>query len=844
MKAISAALALLLLFAGVQAVAGGAVPDIWWQQLLGGSDWEGIFSADRTADGGYVLLGGSSSSQSGDVAGTSHGGADFWLVKLDGVGAIEWQRLLGGSGDDDGFSVRQTSDGGYILLGYSDSSQSGDVTGVSHGGGDLWVVKTDAYGTIQWQQLFGGSGWEGTGQAGDYSVQQTSDGGYVLCGFSASSASGDVNGVNHGGTDYWVVKLSGTGGIQWQRLLGGSGDDRAASVQRASDGGYVVCGYSRSSANGDVTGTSHGTDDVWLVKLTAAGTTQWQRLLGGALGEGANSIQQTSDGGFVILGGTPTSQSGDVTGLPHGSCDCWVVKVTSLGEIEWQRLLGGSNWDSGISVRQAPDGGYLLLCDTFSSQSGDVTGTNLGVNDLWVVKLSGTGSLQWQRLLGGTGYEATAAVLPTADGGCVVTGISASSVSGDVTGTGHGDCDAWVVRMGPPLVPAFTATPVTGLSPLTVQFTDTSNPAPTTWHWDFGDGQTSATQSPSHSFANAGTYTVTLTVTYEGGVTRSVTKTNLVAVNQSLHAAYTVGSRIGYAPYTAVFTDQTTGNPTTWLWEFGDGQTSTAKSPAHTYAARGNYTVRLTVTNPYDTRTATKTDYIRVLALWNGLVRVEAEDYDYDHPTEGVGYHDTTAGNSGGAYRSEDVDIEAISSTMKLGYAVTDVAEGEWTRYWVTSPAPYEYDFPLSLRLSGWAAGQRITVSAVGTGDSVDMAVPDTGQASTYALANATLRLEPGANIVRLTYHGSAMNVDYFTLDPSGVMPIKQLPGVSIAPLSLKLIGKFDDVNGNGRADFADVVLYFTQMDWIAANEPVSAFDYNGNGRIDFSDIVWLFTNL
>ncbi len=404
-----------------------------------------------------------------------------------------------------------------------------------------------------------------------------------------------------------------------------------------------------------------------------------------------------------------------------------------------------------------------------------------------------------------------------------------------------------------PLEPRFTASPVMGLNPLTVQFTDTSPGTPTSWSWDFGDGHTSATQSPSHAYANAGTYSVTLTVTYPGGITKSVTKTNLVNVFQSLHAAYTVGSRIGYAPYTAVFTDQTTGTPTSWHWEFGDGQTSTAKNPVHTYATRGNYTVRLTVSNPYDTKTATKADYIRVLALWNGLIRTEAEDYDYDYPTEGVGYHDITPGNSGGAYRNDDVDITPISTIMKFGYVVTNTAEGEWTRYWVTSPAAVEYDYPLSLRVAGWAAGQTITATVVGMTGSIDISVPNTGSATSYTIVNTMLRLGPGMNIVRFTYHGCAMNFDYFTLDPSGIpvvtptptpWPVLTIPGGSGLPTWITVAGKYDDVNGNGRKDFADVVLYFNQMTWIAANEPVEGFDYNGNRRIDFADVVALFNAL
>ena len=251
------------------------------------------------------------------------------------------------------------------------------------------------------------------------------------------------------------------------------------------------------------------------------------------------------------------------------------------------------------------------------------------------------------------------------------------------------------------------------------------------------------------------------------------------------------------------------------------------QNPSHTYLNPGNYTVRLIVTNPYDTKTATKTDYIRVRALWNGLIRTEAEDYDYDHPTEGIGYHDTTPGNSGGAYRSDDVDIASIS-LFAAGYAVNDTAEGEWARYWVMSPAAENHTYPLSLRLAGWGRLQQtITATVVGMPGSVEIPVPSTGSATSFTFANATLQLKPGLNIVRFTYHGSATSFDFFTLDPSGIPQptptpgwIATVPGAIGLPTCIALAGKYDDVNGNSRKDFADVVLYFNQMSWIAANEP------------------------
>jgi hypothetical protein len=420
------------------------VPAVEWQKLLGGSDWDIGYSAQQTVDGGYILLGRSSSNTSGDVTGTNHGTTDYWVVKLDETGAIAWQKLLGGNGNEEGFSVQQTSDGGYILAGFSSSSASGDVTGTNHGlySWDVWVVKLDGAGAIQWQKLLGGSGYERSPR-----VRQTADGGYILLSTSDSSRSGDVTGTNHGLHDFWVAKLDGAGGIQWQKLLGGNANDYGESVHQTADGGYILTGYSYSSASGNVTGTNHGSGDLWAVKLDGAGTIQWQKLLGGSRFDGGYSVQQIGDGGYLLAGSSQSSASGNVTGTNHGHDDFWVVKLDGAGGIQWQELLGGGGNDYCHSIQQTSDGGYVLLGDSDSSADGDVTGTNHGDGDFWVVRLASTGTIRWQVLLGGDGGESGSSVRQTADGGYVLFGFTDSSESGDVAGATHGSYDYWVVKL-------------------------------------------------------------------------------------------------------------------------------------------------------------------------------------------------------------------------------------------------------------------------------------------------------------------------------------------------------------------------------------------------------------
>ena len=292
-----------------------------WANCYGGSSNDVAMSIQQTTDGGYIVAG-FTDSNDGDVTG-NHGSYDYWVVKLNTAGTLEWQKCLGGSGYDEARSIQQTTDGGYIVAGFTDSND-GDVTG-NHGGSDYWIVKLNTSGTLVWQKCLGGSSNESA-----WSIYQTTDGGYIVAGRSLSN-DGNVTG-NHGGLDYWVVKLNTAGTLQWQKCLGGSNDDEARSIQQTTDGGYIVAGFTDSN-DGDVTGFQ-GIDDYWVVKLDTAGTLQWQKCLGGTSNDEAWSIKQTTDSAYIVTGRT-TSNDGDVTGN-HGSYDIWTVSlcVPRILEIE------------------------------------------------------------------------------------------------------------------------------------------------------------------------------------------------------------------------------------------------------------------------------------------------------------------------------------------------------------------------------------------------------------------------------------------------------------------------------------------------------------------------------
>lgn len=407
----------------------GQAPSIEWQKSLGGSNSDYSYSIQQTTDGGYIATGWSLSND-GDVTG-NNGSNDYWVVKLDNNGSVQWQKSLGGSDEDYSWSVVETIDGGFAIAGWS-KSNDGDVTGNS-GFQDYWIVKLDSAGNLEWEKSLGGSDEEYA-----FSIQQTMDNGYIIAGWS-KSIDGDITG-NNGFTDYWVVKLDSVGIILWQKALGGSGDDRAWSIQQTTDSGYIIAGSSTSS-DGDVTGNNGGFD-YWIVKIDSIGNIEWEKTMGGSDEDEAWSIQQTMDGGYVVAGWT-ASNDGDVTGS-NGYRDSWIVKLNNLGNIDWQKALGGSSDDRAYSIIQTNDGGYIVAGGS-ASIDGDVTDNN-GEFDYWIVKLNNVGSLEWQKSMGGSNQDIANSIEQTPDGGFIVAG-GINSGNGDISGY-NGSGDFWIVKLG------------------------------------------------------------------------------------------------------------------------------------------------------------------------------------------------------------------------------------------------------------------------------------------------------------------------------------------------------------------------------------------------------------
>jgi len=289
--------------AGITSSFGAGNWDVWliktdpagnqqWTQTYGGVGGDYGWSLVETIDGGYAI--------GGYTASYGAGGNDVWLVKTDASGIMQWNQTYGGANNDQGYSVVQTSDGGYVVTGYTYSYGAGLA--------DVWLVKTDSAGTAQWNQTYGG-----TSREWGYSVVETSNGGYAIA--------GGTNSYGAGSYDVWLIKTNASGSMQWSQTYGGTGWDEGYSVIQTSNGGYAIAGYTASYGAGSY--------DVWLIKTDSAGNLQWTQTYGGAGYDMGRSLLQTGDGGYVIAGYTESHGA--------GGADVWLVKtdVDSESGLAW-----------------------------------------------------------------------------------------------------------------------------------------------------------------------------------------------------------------------------------------------------------------------------------------------------------------------------------------------------------------------------------------------------------------------------------------------------------------------------------------------------------------------------
>jgi hypothetical protein len=358
-----------------------------WSQTYGGTENDGALSLLQTSDGGYAMAGFTRSFGAGMD--------DFWLVKTDEAGGMQWNRTYGGAGSDIAVCLIETSDGGYALVGYTESFGAGS--------NDFWLIKTDKAGNIQWNQTYGGADGEYA-----FSLVETSDGGYTIAGYTRSYGAGR--------DDFWLIHVDSTGNAEWNQTYGGWDDDGTIFMVHTSDGGYALAGMTESFGYGS------DRDDFWLVKTDSSGNMEWNQTYGGAIREYGFCLVQTSDGGYAMAGCTCS--------FGAGSHDAWLVKADALGNLEWNRTYGGADVDGVTSLIQTSDGGYMLAGCTCSYGAGK--------GDFWLIKADEAGAMQWNRTYGGAEFDIASSLVATSDGGYTIAGYTYSF--------GAGNSDLWLIK--------------------------------------------------------------------------------------------------------------------------------------------------------------------------------------------------------------------------------------------------------------------------------------------------------------------------------------------------------------------------------------------------------------
>jgi hypothetical protein len=406
--------------------------ELEWIKSFGGTGEETAQAVIETSDGGYAILGFTNSTD-GDIQDKSLNVNDYWLLKLDADGTLQWNKTYGGSKDDRGQSLVQTLDGGYALTGYA-MSDDGDGS-VNNGFHDNWVLKLDALGNIEWEKSYGFSGHDHS-----YDILQTTDGGYFFTGFlDITSARADGNTeksgtlTRHGVGEFWGTRINKIGDVEWRGYFGGTNNDRAHGVVQSEDKGFVMAGFSESD-DFDISNTQ-GSYDFWMVKVDKNGNMVWERSFGGSGIEIAYDIAKTKDNGYVVVGNT-FSTDGDIS-TDKGASDIWLIKVDDSGSLVWERSFGGSQFDAAQAVTPSKDGGFFLIGNSKSSDLD--TNSNAGENDIWMIKTDAEGNLVWQKSFGGSDIDFGFDVIENSSGSVLLVGETSSVDFPSLTSKGRSD---------------------------------------------------------------------------------------------------------------------------------------------------------------------------------------------------------------------------------------------------------------------------------------------------------------------------------------------------------------------------------------------------------------------
>jgi len=363
--------------------AYGAEPREEWNRTYGGRYGDGAWCLQETQDGGYILVGNTA---------TRGEGSDLWLIRTDQFGNPTWSRILGGSGEDIGYFVEETNDGGFIITGSTKSFGMGEER--------LWLIKTDGNGSRIWDKTFGG--FVSSSGDGGWSVDETEDGGYIVTGYTQS--------LGRGRKDLWLLKTDDLGNRIWDRTYGGLEDDVGISVLQCRDGGYIVAGRTASFGKGG--------DDIWLLKTDSGGKETWNATFGGSKDDAGFQVVELKDG-YALVGRTESGSNSNRIIL---------IRTDLAGRGLWERAyLGGS----GTSLQMTNEGGFIIAGRIDSKESG---------RDALIIKTDSSGSEEWAHVFGGGADDIGTFAVQNRDGDYILAGITSTF--------GSGAEDAWLIKMG------------------------------------------------------------------------------------------------------------------------------------------------------------------------------------------------------------------------------------------------------------------------------------------------------------------------------------------------------------------------------------------------------------
>jgi hypothetical protein len=360
-------------------------------KTFGGSKNDVFNAIVKTTDGGYVVLGYTQSNDF-DIINKTNESFDFWVMKFSSEDELLWNKTFGGSDDDRGVDIVATNDGGFALLGYASSS---DINVPQNAGSqDFLVRKITADGTLSWQKTFGFSGSDK-----GISLLQTLDNGYLLTGVLDVSASGGQGNSKsfqrHAGGDIWALKLSLNGTLEWSKFFGGSFTDTPFGVVETLNNEYIIAASS-DSQDFNIS-NNKGTYDFWVLKISSDGALIWEESFGGTEIDEPRAITATNDGNFIVVGDTRSSDT-DVS-INNGAADLWMIKIDTNGTLIWEKTIGATSFDVARSISKTQDNGFVIAG---SSRSSDAGFTNQGQNDAWILKVNTSGEIEWQKTIGGS----------------------------------------------------------------------------------------------------------------------------------------------------------------------------------------------------------------------------------------------------------------------------------------------------------------------------------------------------------------------------------------------------------------------------------------------------------